>query len=60
MSVSQTLTAEDLAHLLKVSKRTLYRWVQQGLLPAPLRVGATTRWRSDEVEKAMERWRQAR
>lgn len=49
------LTVVDVANLLRVSPRTVWRWVSVGLLPAPLRVGAKcTRWREAELRRHVE------
>lgn len=43
------ITAAELARLLKISTRTLWRLQSAGRLPAPVRFGGTVRWRQDEV-----------
>jgi excisionase family DNA binding protein len=45
------VTAQDLARLLKVSTRTLWRLLSGGELPKPVRFGGTVRWRLDEIRK---------
>jgi excisionase family DNA binding protein len=45
------ITALELAHLLQVSTRTLWRLRSAGELPQPVRFGGTVRWRLDEVRK---------
>lgn len=45
------LTAADVASLLKVSKRTLWRMQSAGRLPSPIRIGGIVRWRLVEVEE---------
>ena len=46
---SLLLTAERLARLLDVSKRTLWRLRSAGKLPRPVQLGGSLRWRADEV-----------
>ena len=46
---SWLLTAKQLAALLQVSLRTLWRMRSAGQVPSPLRFGGTVRWRKDEV-----------
>lgn len=41
------------AHL-KCSKRTVYRYVKQGRLPKPKRVGRRLKWLRGEIERAYE------
>lgn len=44
------ISARELAAMLNVSMRTLWRWRRSGRLIQPLRIGGATRWRLDEVE----------
>ena len=44
------VTARQLAIMLQVSKRTLFRMRSAGRLPAPLRVGGVVRWRLLDVQ----------
>ncbi len=43
------ITAKQLAIMLQVSKRTLWRLRSAGRLPSPMRVGGIVRWRLDDV-----------
>lgn len=46
------VTARDVAELLCVSRRTVWRWTAAGRLPAPVRVGARcTRWRVSDLQR---------
>ncbi|MGD9721457.1 MAG: helix-turn-helix transcriptional regulator [Pirellulales bacterium] len=45
------VTAAEVAHLLGVSPRTLWRQLSAGQIPQPVRFGGTVRWRIDEVRK---------
>lgn len=45
------LTAAELARLLNVSTRTLWRLRSAGQLPQPVRFGGAVRWRLDDVRK---------
>ncbi len=59
MSMSETdsvtepllISAKDVARMLNVSLRTLWRLRSAGDVPAPLTIGATVRWRVDELRK---------
>jgi predicted DNA-binding transcriptional regulator AlpA len=44
------LTAPQVADLCAVSSRTVWRWDSLGLLPTPVRIAGTTRWRRADVE----------
>ena len=45
------ITVSDLARLLKMSKRNVWRLRSAGLLPMPVRLGASVRWRLVEIQK---------
>ena len=44
------ISAVELAELLQVSTRTLWRLRSAGKLIKPIKLGGSTRWRLDEVE----------
>ncbi len=46
------LNVKRVAELLSCSPRTVYRWVDSGLLPQPIRIGGSVRW----PEKAVMEW----
>ena len=45
------ITPRQLAVMLQVSIRTLWRWRSAGRLPAPVRLGGAVRWRLDDVTR---------
>jgi excisionase family DNA binding protein len=45
------ITARELAKLLRISTRTLWRLRSAGDLPKAVRLGSAVRWRLDDVEK---------
>ena len=45
------ITAAELARLLQVSTRTLWRLRLAGELPEAVRLGGAVRWRLDEIKK---------
>ena len=49
------ITAEELAKLMQVSERTLWRLLSGHKLPEPVRIGRNTRWRLEEVTEWIER-----
>lgn len=53
--IQATLTKRDLVAVFKVTGRTIDRLVASGQLPAPLRVGASRRWRRDDIVAFMEK-----
>jgi excisionase family DNA binding protein len=48
---SLLLTADQAAHLLGVSTRTLWRLHSAGQLPRSVKIGGSTRWRREEIER---------
>ncbi len=49
------LNAEELARLMQISERTLWRLLSAGKVPQPVRIGRNTRWRAAEVREWIER-----
>ena len=47
----QLIAAEELAEMLDVSTRTVWRLLSTGKLVQPLRIGGSVRWRLDEVQE---------
>mgnify|MGYP006273288665 CR=1 FL=1 len=48
------LTPRDVADMLRVSVRTLYRWIDHGHVTPPLRLGRSLRWRRDDIDRWLE------
>jgi len=48
-SLLRFLTPEEVAGLLRVSRRTVYNWLRSGQLPA-LRIGKVWRVRREDIE----------
>jgi excisionase family DNA binding protein len=46
----ELLTARDVAARLSIGVSTLWRQVKRGNLPAPIRIGGSTRWRRADIE----------
>ena len=49
------INAEELARMMNISERTLWRLLSGGRLPQPVRIGRSTRWRLAEVVEWIER-----
>lgn len=45
------ISAEDLATILGTSKRTVWRLLSAGIIPQPVRLGKSTRWRLDDIHR---------
>lgn len=53
-SLPCTLGVQELAKILKISKRSVWRYVASGELPQPIRFGRNVRWRLEDVEAWIE------
>ena len=52
VSTRALIRLSDLCESLGVSRSTIYRWVAEDELPAPVRIGARAlRWRSEDIEQ---------
>ncbi|MBX3412617.1 MAG: helix-turn-helix domain-containing protein [Pirellulales bacterium] len=51
---SLLISPDDLATILKVSKRTLWRLLSGAKLPRPIHVGRSPRWRLEEINAWIE------
>jgi len=49
-----------LAGQLGIGRSTLWRWVQQGILPRPIRIGGIAGWRPEDIEAVIEQLRENR
>jgi len=49
------VTIGALAESMKVSKRTIYRWIKSGVLPHPLKVGGSSRFDAKDISDTIER-----
>jgi excisionase family DNA binding protein len=49
------IAAEEVARLMGVSERTLWRLLSAGKIPRPLHVGRSARWRLAEVREWIDR-----
>ena len=49
------ISAEDLATMIGVSTRTLWRLLSRHRLPPPVRFGGNTRWRLDDINGWIDR-----
>jgi len=45
------LDVEAAAYMLAISTRTIWRLLEQGSFPQPVRIGRATRWRTSDVER---------
>lgn len=51
MSPPVLLTVKEVAEMLGLSERTVYRLADAGNMPRPVKLGAAVRWRRNELER---------
>ncbi|MDX2199400.1 MAG: helix-turn-helix domain-containing protein [Phycisphaerae bacterium] len=52
--MQKLIDVNSVAELLGVAPRTIWKLVSKGGVPAPLRLGRSVRWRSDELSRWVE------
>ncbi|WP_350339833.1 helix-turn-helix transcriptional regulator [Pararhizobium gei] len=57
--MTKLLTADDIAEMLQLTRRSVYLKVRRGELPEPLKNGRTSRWRAEEIEALFSRKEEA-
>lgn len=55
MSDREFLSEQSVAEFFDVSKSTVRRWVEQGIIPAPVPIGGLKRWDVSELRSAVRR-----
>ena len=50
MSRLELITVKDVALILNVDSKTVYRWWHSGKLPQPVSLVGWTRWRRSDIE----------
>lgn len=48
-SLDSLLTLAEVQKLTRVSSTTIYRWIDEGSFPPPVKAGRLSRWRASEV-----------
>lgn len=48
---SLLITADEVATMIGISTRTLWRLLSAGKLPTPVRIGGSTRWQRDAIRE---------
>ncbi len=54
MSTPVLLTVKEVAEMLGLSERTVYRLADVGNMPRPVKIGAAVRWRRNELDQWIE------
>ena len=50
VGVSRLLSVDDVAEVLRISKRTVWRLLSLGELPSPVSIGRSRRWLAADVD----------
>lgn len=58
--VPELLTAREVAQILRISERSVWRLVSEKKLPGPLHVGGAARWSAPEIEQWLQQAAQIR
>lgn len=45
------LTVNEVAEWFGVDRRTIYRWLAEQAMPQPVKIGRTTRFRIEDIER---------
>jgi prophage regulatory protein len=59
-SIDKLHTVNQVAATFGVAPSSIWRWVKQGVLPEPVKVGGRTRWVEAEIRPVIERGKAAR
>jgi len=54
MNTPVLLTVKEVAEMLGLSERTIYRLADSGAMPRPVKIGAAVRWRRNELDQWIE------
>lgn len=49
------LRIEHVLEILCISRATLYKCIQAGHFPAPIKIGAASRWRNSDIQKLIKK-----
>lgn len=49
--MSKLLNIQQVAELLQIHEKTVYKWIKQGRFPTPTKTWGSPRWDYDEVMK---------
>ncbi len=48
------VTMKEVCGIYSVTRFTVRRWVREGILPAPIKMGRLLRWRPQDIENAVQ------
>jgi excisionase family DNA binding protein len=50
------IRVKQLAELLSVNRSTVYRWIEDDVLPKPFKIGATAVWRLGTIKEWLDKY----
>ena len=53
-TLSKLMTVDEVASTFQVTPRTIFRWIDTGIIPKPIHLGGTTRFRRSEIDELVE------
>ena len=53
------LTAEEVGAVYRISTRQVWKLIEIGSIPAPIKLGRSTRWRASDIQAALRKLRSA-
>lgn len=48
-----TLKIADVERIMRIDRRTIFRLLQLGQFPQPIRIGGSRRWRVEDIEQLL-------
>lgn len=51
----ELLSRTDVADLFEITTRTVSRWIAEGRIPRPMKLGRRPRWRRSTIERLLDR-----
>lgn len=48
--IDRLLSDHEVAEMLSCARSTLWRWAAEGVVPKPIKIGGTSRWRMSDIE----------
>jgi len=58
--IEQHYRGRDIQKIFGIGQSTMYEYIQQGILPKPIKLGRTSIWLKDEIDAVIEERKLAR
>ncbi|MCG3685927.1 helix-turn-helix transcriptional regulator [Aliarcobacter butzleri] len=50
MVLDKLLKIEEVLEILNIPKTSFYRYVKNGIIPQPVKIGRSSRWKTSEIQ----------